>query len=251
MTKVCLAIEGYTINKKDFFSAVHIVSSSTIKISKKTIIHIKDVSKELSGTISAKEMGKFISSILVLDNPIAGIRLLHNSGVLKYFIPEVSRCERVSQNPKYHINNVFDHCIKVCSCTDNYLPLRWAGLLHDIGKFQAYKKTSTGVSFHKHEVYSTIMTKEIMLRLGIPKKIAKEVVFLVRMHMYYYSDKWNDKTVRRFIKKLKLNKESCETLSDIPIFRLRKADRKSRGLNPSTPKQIDFEKRICKTLETI
>ncbi len=201
--------------------------------------------------ISHKEMGQTISNVLTQSNPGAGIRLLHNSSILGRFIPEISRCEKIKQDSRYHINNVFDHCVKVCSYTDDYLPLRWAGLLHDIGKFKAYNKSSIGISFHKHEVYSTTMAKNIMERLAIPKKIAKEVIFLVRMHMYYYSSEWNDKTVRRFIKKLRLTKKHCENLSDIPVFRLRKADRRSRDLEPTTPKQKDFEKRICELLETM
>jgi tRNA nucleotidyltransferase (CCA-adding enzyme) len=191
--------------------------------------------------------GKKLTSLLMTKHPEIGLRFLERCGCLKLLIPELSKCVPISQDARFHIDTVFEHCIKVCSSVDEDVVLRWAGLLHDIGKLQTCDRKENGtVSFHKHELFSTTLAQKVFGRLQIDKNISIPATFLISQHMYHYSHEWTDKTVARFIRRI--NIQDTSNLSNIPLFRLRMADRASRGLEPITNKQRDFEIRIKRIL---
>ena len=195
--------------------------------------------------ISIEHFTAPMNRIIMGENPANGIRFLRDCGILEKFIPELSRCSGIKQNPKYHIDNIFEHCVKVCSLVKQDLKLRWAGLLHDIGKYEAKNITEkAGETFHKHEVFGEKSTRNIMARLGITGQLEEEIVFLVRNHMYHYDRKWTDKTVWKFILKTGLNNSGIIDIGEMPLFLLRRADRASRGLTPISQKQMDFEARL-------
>jgi hypothetical protein len=62
--------------------------------------------------------------------------------------------------------------------------------------------------------------------------------------MYNYTSDWSDKAVGRFIRNVELTREDLENWQEFPVFRLRLADRISRGLEPVTQKQLDFIERL-------
>lgn len=194
-----------------------------------------------------REFYSRMNRIILGENPAAAINFLRQTGALDAFLPELGRCWDVEQNPRYHIDNVFNHCIKVCSLVEQDLILRWAGLLHDIGKYEAKNTTiKSGATFHRHEVYGERLAKKIVPRLGLDEKTSSQIIFLVRNHMYHYDRRWTDKTVWRFIKKVGINNNNIGDIGRIPLFLLRRADRASRGLNPVSSKQMDFEARLSK-----
>lgn len=271
------------------FEAAQLVASGHVAFT-------AEVGKALSlcayNELSYKTVGQKLTDILLAESPSKGLRFLHSLGILAKYLPEVAACDGVKQNNKYHIDDVFTHCLKVCSHTPKDVALRWAGLLHDIGKKDSYKDRGDGnITFHKHEVYSTSHCKEIMNRLSIPQ--SEHITALVSLHMYHYTgplwavidtsmfdrevagtrraDKvevekicedinkdrglriceaslvehgWKDSTLRRFLSRAKITKQDLDDLSNVPLFALRQADRKSRGLEPMTEKQKDFEARI-------
>ncbi len=73
-----------------------------------------------------------------LLNPQPSIKIIgwQEAGLLKRFIPSLDKCVGISQDTKFHVDDVFQHCIKTCDNVPPILSLRWAGLLHDIGKAQ-------------------------------------------------------------------------------------------------------------------
>jgi len=241
-----------------------------------------------------------LTGLLLTKRPDLALRFLSVTGVLGLVLPELDRCKNIKQNPRYHVDNVFEHCIKVCANTRRDPALRWAGLLHDIGKFRAFKRLDSGsITFHKHEVYSTQLARGILSRLKIEGSLYLEIVSLVRLHMYHYSGPmwalvnqkgdelvksrrprrkacealleelhktsatdtlhaevrlveggWSDKTLVRFVKKAGIAKKDAKNLGNIKLFSLRTADRVSRGLQPVTSKQEDFEERIRHYLDS-
>jgi putative nucleotidyltransferase with HDIG domain len=229
-----------------FFDIAKMLSVDNIYLNNDIIEEFSD-SSSLVLSMPREAIGTKLSELISIDNPEQGLRFLQVSGVLRFILPELSKCDSIQQNPKYHIDTVFNHCVKVCSNTPPDISLRWAGLLHDIGKVIAYAECPIkGITFHKHEVYSTTIAKEIMTRLCINESIAKETVFLVSMHMYNYSSDWTDKTVCRFIKTVGITEDMLNNLDELLLFKLRYADRISRGLEPFTKKQEDFKERIRK-----
>ena len=145
------------------------------------IIRNKDEIKTLSGERITEELNKILSS----RNPAEGIRMLRDTGLLGYIIPEVAAL-RMPED-KGH-KDIFDHTMKVldnvAALSDN-LYLRWAALLHDIGKTatKAYKE-GQGWTFFSHASVGSKMVEGVFKRLKMPlDDRMRYVTKLVDMHM--------------------------------------------------------------------
>lgn len=170
--------------------------------------------------------------IIMGRRPSAGLRLLDQLGLLEFFLPEVVAGRGLTQN-RFHAHDIFEHLLRsVDGAMDLNEPVRWSALLHDIGKVPTRVETDTGeATFHNHEMYSARMVVPIMKRLAVPIAVGQKVKFLVRNHMFHYTDEWSDKAVRRFVKKVPL-----EELQDLISLRL--ADRKGSGKKTAFPKAL-------------
>lgn len=170
--------------------------------------------------------------IIAGRKPSAGLRLLDRFGLLEHFLPEITAGRNLTQN-RFHAYDIFEHLLRsVDAALDLNEPVRWAALLHDIGKVPTRVETPTGeATFHNHELYSARMVVPIMKRLAVPIEIGKKVKFLVRNHMFHYTDEWTDRAVRRFVKKVPL-----EELQNLIALRL--ADRKGSGKKTAFPKAL-------------
>jgi tRNA nucleotidyltransferase (CCA-adding enzyme) len=199
--------------------------------------------------IDRKLIWRELCRLLLSDTPSAGIEFLRITGVLAIILPEVEACFGIQQNTRYHKYTVYEHCLKACdSCVNTDPLLRLAALIHDVGKPETVGRNENGITFHKHEVVSTKMAKNIVVRMGLKKTEADFVVSLVSNHMYQYDRVWKDATIRKFINRVGLTKEYVGRMGEFPLFQLRHADRMGRGLDPLTQKQNDFEKRLEETL---
>lgn len=190
-----------------------------------------------------------LNKILLSKKPSKYLKLMYKLGLLKYILPELERCKGVRQDDRFHKWDVFEHCVQTCDHVEPNLTLRMAGLLHDIGKVDTRKVQRDGrVTFHKHEMDSFKKARAALERLRYPNTIKKEILHLVKLHMYHYTREFSDSAVRRFIKKAEINEESLNHLDDLPLFKLRVADRLGNGLKniPITDKQKDFQERIIK-----
>lgn len=114
------------------------------------------------------------------------LQLLSSSGLLPFILPEVARLADIQQSPVYHPEgNVFIHTATVLGyLTDSSLEVKWAGLLHDVGK---YNTTSVGqdgnIHAYGHHLAGATMTEEILTRLRYPVKFIDKVTWLVENHM--------------------------------------------------------------------
>ena len=196
----------------------------------------------------AELLRKEFNKILLSKKPSKYLKLLHRLNLLHIVAPELAACVGVTQDTKYHKYDVFSHLIYTCDNTEPNLILRLAGLLHDIGKPGTRKKIGKRVTFHKHEMLSVKLTKALLNRLRYDSKTKTEVLNLVRLHMYHYTREYGNSAVRRFIKKVAITEDMLDNLNDLPLFKLRQAERLGNGLKtePVTQRQLDFEDRIRK-----
>jgi len=183
--------------------------------------------------------------------PSRHLKLLNRLHLLHHVIPELAVCVGVKQDTKYHKYDVFTHCVYTCDHTEPNLALRLAGLLHDVGKPETRKVIGDRVTFHKHEMVSVKKAKAFLNRLKYDGRTKEDVLNLVRLHMYHYTREYTDGAIRRFIKKAGINKDNVNDLGNIPLFKLRAAERLGNGrkTDPVTPRQLDFEKRIKEIFE--
>lgn len=134
--------------------------------------------------VSVERIMVEFNKIMASPDPSRGILLLHESGILKDYLPEL---ENLSDDTNSGHKDNLMHSIKVLKQlsekTDN-LWLRWAGLLHDIGKAPTAKKVSNEWTFYDHEYVGADMVPAIFRRLGLPCGTEmKYVQKMVKMHM--------------------------------------------------------------------
>lgn len=132
--------------------------------------------------ISAERVREEITGILMSNNPMKFI-LLRDTGLLQYIMPEFEVCFHTNQNNPYHIYNVGIHSLKAAACIENSIDLRWAMLLHDIGKPSA-KITDTNEidHFYGHSEKSVQLAEIVMNRMRFDKKTINKVARLIRHH---------------------------------------------------------------------
>ncbi|RLI66035.1 MAG: hypothetical protein DRO67_01775 [Candidatus Asgardarchaeum californiense] len=194
---------------------------------------------------------KELNKILLSNKPSTSFRLMNRVGMLVYIIPELSRCVGVAQDPKHHKYDVFTHNILTCDNIEPNLVLRLAAVLHDVGKPETKKIIKGRITFYKHEMASVKRAHIFLNRLLYDGKTKHKVLDLIRTHMYHYTSEFTDAAVRRFIKRAGINKDNVNNLKELPLFKLRAAERLGNGLKktPVTPKQISFEDRIKRVFD--
>ena len=123
-----------------------------------------------------------------------GLKLLHHIGVLEYVLPELTAGDKMEQRADYHSHDVLEHTLR---CVKYAHPrVRWAALLHDVGK--PYCKKTTG-KFAMHEVEGARIALDICARLRVSKKDTERICELVRLHMYDLSCLASENKVRKFV----------------------------------------------------
>ncbi len=144
--------------------------------------------------------------ILMSDKPSVGLKLLHQTDLLPYILPELSDLYGVDQikgqkhkDNFYHTLQVVDNIAK----TTNNLWLRWAALLHDIGKAPTKKfDKKIGWTFHGHEYVGSKMIKNIFIRLKMPlneKLRYVQKIVMMSSRPVILADNVTDSAVRRLI----------------------------------------------------
>ena len=113
-----------------------------------------------------------------LDDLIAG------APVLCRFIPALEETVNFNQHSPHHAYDVYTHICHVTAAVPREATLRWAALLHDVGKPACYTQDETGRGHFKgHAQVGAAMADEILRELDAPKPLAAEVVWLIDHHM--------------------------------------------------------------------
>ena len=142
-----------------------------------------------------------MTRLLVSLQPEAALTQLHRSGVLTLVLPEVVALVDFHRSSRFHHKDVWLHTLQVVSQAVPRPTVRWAALLHDVGKVHTRSFTpDRKVHFLLHDELGELMCEGIAARLRFPPPLAQRVLRLVRLHLRanLYDVGWSDAAIRRF-----------------------------------------------------
>lgn len=226
--------------------AIRIATELEFEIEPETTQAIKenaDLIKEVANERIRDELFKLLES----GSPYIGIVKLRETGLLQIILPELENCFGIVQEGPKHdrVYDIGEHSLLALKLTPSKDPLvRFAALLHDIGKVDTVKTAPDGnVTFYNHDLMGGNLILKIAKRFNLPKKQVDKLYRLVRWHLFTVDENQTDSAVRRFIKNVGL-----ENINDMMALRI--GDRLGGGTQKAVSWRMEkFGDRIKEVLK--
>lgn len=186
--------------------AIRFAAQLDFEIEEKSFQSIKDNAKRIKIVSNERVMDEF-HKIMMTDRPSIGLKLLDDANLMQYILPELVALKGIEEVEGQKHKDNFYHTLEV---VDNVSPhtdnvwLRWAALLHDIGKAptKRYDK-KVGWTFHGHEYVGSKMIyrifKRLKLPLGAPLKYVQKIVKLSSRPISLIDENVTDSALRRLL----------------------------------------------------
>jgi len=170
--------------------------------------------RETLKIVSPERIQGELIRLMQTDDPVRGIRVLVDTGLIEEFLPEVSAL-RLEVDEHHHHKDVYEHSLTVLQQAiqleharnpgaEPDVALRIAALLHDIGKPRTRKLESGGaVTFHHHDVVGSRMARKRLQSLRFDGGTTDAVARLIELHLRFFGyaeGTWTDSAVRRYVR---------------------------------------------------
>jgi poly(A) polymerase len=232
--------------------AIRFASQLGFKITDKTLFSIWENRNRIS-IITKERITDELNKIMLSPVPSIGFFMLDKTELLPLIFPELSEMKGVEKiGYRAHKDN-FVHTLKVLDKMaeqSDDLWLRWASLLHDIGK-PATKKwdENLGWTFHNHNFVGCKMTakifKNLKLPLGEPLRLVQKMVLLHMRPIALSEEKVTDSAVRRLLFDAGNDIDALMTLCrcDITSNNMEKVKQFSDNFNLVSQKLVELEEK--------
>ena len=160
----------------------------------------------------AKTLREEMTGLLMGRGVHLALQWLYDAGVMQVILPELAATVNFSQEAGRKHKDVWEHTKQVVRQSVPRPQVRWASLLHDIGKVPTRTFTTDGkVHFHGHSEVGARMFDEVARRFGFAGAEKQKIKFLILHHLRanQYDPSWTDSAVRRF------DREMTEHLTDL------------------------------------
>lgn len=199
--------ESFADDPLRMLRAARFVATLGVTIDPPVLAAISAMAPELA-RITPERVQVELSKLLLGAAPRGGLELLVDSGLADVVLPELPALRMASDEHGQH-KDVYAHTLQVLEQAIDLedagpdLVLRWAALLHDIGKPATRAFGPNGrVSFHHHEVVGARMARKRLKELRFSKQLVEDVSQLVFLHLRFYgyrNGEWTDSAVRRYV----------------------------------------------------
>jgi poly(A) polymerase len=175
-------------------------------IEEKTLAAIKEMAERI-GIVSKERVIDELNKIVLSPVPSKGFSILFETGLLSHIFPELVELHGVKEVEGVRHKDNFWHTLQVLdniSLVSANLWLRWAAIMHDIGKPATQRfSEELGWTFHGHDAVGANMTRRIFRRLGLPLDMRmKYVQKLVKLHLRpiaLVNEEVTDSAIRRLL----------------------------------------------------
>ena len=197
--------ERFKEDKLRMLRAVRFGAQLDYKIEENTLKAIKEMASSIS-QVSAERIRDEILKIITQEHPGNGVKLLRETKLLKYILPDVDRMYGVPQPPNFHPEgDVFNHtCLimdKLYEITNGKQSpeLAMGALLHDVGKPDTYTE-SDRIRFNGHDRVGAEISGRISKGLKFSNKQIEIITSLVRKHLKFKDVfSMRESTLKRFL----------------------------------------------------
>lgn len=232
--------QTYSDDPLRMMRAIRFASVLHFNIEKNSLEAIKQEAERIKIVSMERIMVEF-NKIMLSERPSVGLKLMEETTLLEKIIPELTALRGIEEVEGQTHKDNFWHTLEVVDNisknTDN-LWLRWAALLHDIGKAPTKKFVEKiGWTFHGHEFLGSKMVKNLFTRLKLPlgtdMKYVQKMVKLSSRPIALIDDGTSDSALRRLLF------DAGEDLED--LFTLCKADITTKNASKQEKFKKNFE----------
>lgn len=232
--------QTYSDDPLRMMRAVRFAATLGFSIEENSLEAIKKEAHRIKIVTIERIMVEF-NKIMLSEKPSTGLKIMKDTGLLELIIPELTALEGIEEVEGQTHKDNFWHTLEVVdniSQNTENLWLRWAALLHDIGKAPTKKFVKgTGWTFHGHEFLGSKMVKTLFQRLKLPlgkdMKYVQKMVKLSSRPIALISDEASDSALRRMLF------DAGEDLED--LFTLCKADITTKNAQKQEKFKKNFE----------
>jgi tRNA nucleotidyltransferase/poly(A) polymerase len=249
------------------FRAARFAGQLGFAIEPETLSAISACLARVSG-LSVERVKSEIEKTLLSDHPDKGLTVMLQSGLLDCtcrsrengqdisvpILPELRHLDGLPQNPAYHYFDGWGHTLAVVCEAPRQLTLRWAALLHDVGKgWQGVRIINKKGNYSDpgHDAKGAELARDILERLKLPLNEVKRIVWLIRRHMQMPEPDY--KAVLKWLRRLSQQFSRAEIMQQAisQLLQLHWADRVGGHVDPGVEDWREVNALTTKILDEV